>query len=253
MGTLAAFLLATPIFGFSLELDASVTAMPFAAQAPVAASLTQREGGDDEDAAGEENSAAEDDSAAEESAADADAAPSTAELMQQRGRITPIHKWMGVATWASMTATVFLGWIQWYNLYGFFSSASDNPCVDGHAVFGQGQCSGTPVPHLVSSILTTALYSVTFGLSYRMPDPMGLDEGDSDYAKNLRRHKRLRWVHLVGMIAQIGLGVVVANASRLGLDRTNDYGTLQALSTVHMGIGLVTYAALTWAGTIFLF
>jgi hypothetical protein len=33
-----------------------------------------------------------------------------------------------------------------------------------------------------------------------------------------------------------------------GLDRANDYGTMQALATVHMATGLVTYGTLTWAG-----
>ena len=152
-----------------------------------------------------------------------------------------------------MTATVVLGYFQYYNLYGMFSGLSNTPCVEGRAIFGQNSCVRQPVPHLVSSIVTTALYSVTFGLSYRMPDPMGLSEGDSEYARNLRRHKRLRWVHLIGMAAQIGLGAIIANADKFGLSRANDYGTLQALSTVHFAIGLVTYAALTWAGVIFLF
>ncbi len=233
MGTLAALLVATPIFGLSLDVDASLSIAPVTA-APIVAAEEVAGAGDDV-------------------APEADAEPTVAELMQQRGRIGQIHKWMGIGTWASMTVTLFLGWIQYYNLYGFFSSVEDTPCVQGDAVFGQGQCTGTPVPHLASSILTTALYSVTFGLSYRMPDPMNLSEGNGDYAKNLRLHKILRWVHFAGMIAQIGLGIVVANASRLGLDRTNDYGTLQALSTVHMGIGMVTWGALTWAGTIMVF
>jgi hypothetical protein len=38
----------------------------------------------------------------------------------------------------------------------------------------------------------------------------------------------------------------------LGLERNKDYDTLQALSRAHLGIGLGTFAALTWAGTIML-
>jgi hypothetical protein len=102
-------------------------------------------------------------------------------------------------------------------------------------------------------MITTALYAATFTLSLMMPDPDGLDEGDSDYAKNLRMHKILRWVHFVGMISQLALGVVIANAESFGLDRANDFGTLQALSATHMAIGLVTFGALTWAGAIFTF
>ena len=55
------------------------------------------------------------------------------------------------------------------------------------------------------------------------------------------------------MIAQFTLGIITANASSLGIDRTNDYDTLQLLATVHMGIGLVTYGALTWAGALMTF
>ena len=240
MGTLAALLIATPIFGLSFDMDPTLSIAPLSV-APVTAAagddpddLTAADTGDVGDAEGY-------------------AEPTTAELMQQRGRIAKIHKWMGISTWVSMTATVFLGWMQWYNMYGFFASVEDTPCVQGDAIFGQGQCTGTPVAHLTSAIMTTALYSVTFGLSYRMPDPLNLSEGDGDYAKNLRLHKILRWVHLIGMVAQMGLGIVIANGSRLGLDRTNDYGTLQALSTVHLGIGMVTWGALTWAGTIMVF
>jgi hypothetical protein len=54
------------------------------------------------------------------------------------------------------------------------------------------------------------------------------------------------------MVAQILLGIVMAH-SLLGLDRANNYGTMQALATVHMGLGLVTWGALTWAGALMTF
>ena len=53
------------------------------------------------------------------------------------------------------------------------------------------------------------------------------------------------------MVTQIVLGVVIANP-RLGLDRTNDYGTLKALAGVHLVSGYITLGALSWAGTIML-
>lgn len=248
MGSLAALLVATPIWGLSLSIDPSLalgaTATPTAHAAPFAAVATAdgaEETGDADEAGGTEEAARE------------AAAPTTAELMQQRGRLAKIHRAFGVATWASMTGTVILGYLQYWNLYGSFSSLGDTPCVQGDAIFGQRSCVRQPVPHLVSSILTTTLYSVTFGLSLRMPDPLHLSEGDGAYARKLRRHKRLRWVHLAGMIAQLGLGMIIANGDAFGLSRANDYRTLQALSTVHFGIGLMTYVALTWAGAIFLF
>lgn len=240
MGSLGAFLLATPIWGLSLSMDPSLAAGPAVSVGPVAVSAPAAIAPDDDDDEGA-------------SAAATIAEPSVADQMRQRGEIAKIHRALGIATWASMTGTVLLGYFQYYNLYGMFSGLSDTPCVEGNAIFGQNACVRQPIPHLVSSMITTALYSVTFGLSYRMPDPMNLSEGDSEYARNLRRHKRLRWVHLIGMAAQIGLGAIIANADKFGLSRANDYRTLQALSTVHFAIGLVTYAALTWAGVIFLF
>ena len=242
MGPLAALLVATPLFGLSLDLDPSLASPPLAGAPLAAVSATAASG-----AGGPSASEAETTDPA--SAAE----PTTAELMQQRGRIAPVHKWMGIATWISMTATVVLGGIQWHNLYGFFDDRDSNPCVEGDAIFGQGQCTGQPVAHLTSAVITTALYATTFGLSLRMPDPLNLDEGSGTYAKKLRRHKALRWVHFAGMIAQWGLGLIVANGSRLGLDRTNDYNALRALSTVHMALGLATWGALTAAGAIMLF
>ena len=58
-------------------------------------------------------------------------------------------------------------------------------------------------------------------------------------------------MHLSGMIAQLLLGVFVANAEHFGFDRANHYRGLRALATVHLGIGLVTYGALTWAGALY--
>jgi hypothetical protein len=84
-----------------------------------------------------------------------------------------------------------------------------------------------------------------------MPDPDKASVGDSKFAKTVRTHKILRWVHLTGMVAQIALGIVMANP-KLALNRADDYDTLQALSRAHLGIGYATFAALTWAGTIML-
>ncbi len=240
MGSLTALLVATPIWGFSLSLDPSVgVGTPGGGPAPLAAAVAV--------AADEASSGA----AANED--DAPSAPTTAELMQRRGRLAKVHRALGIATWASMTGTVILGYLQYWNLYGMFSSLGNTPCVQGDAIFGQRSCIRQPVPHLVSSVLTTALYSVTFGLSLAMPDPLHLSDGTGAYARKLRRHKRLRWVHLAGMVAQMGLGLILANSDTFGLSRANDYRTLQALSTVHLGLGLMTYVALTWAGALFLF
>ncbi len=229
-------LLATPIYGLSLTLDPTIAAGG-AVSIPSSVQFVA--------------------DVAPEAAAEATTGePTVAELMQQRARFGKIHQWMGIATWSAMTVTVALGWLQYANLYGHFAPLEDTRCVQGDAFFRGGPrdpCTRQPLPHLISSSITGALYYTTFALSYFLPDPMGLDEGDSASARELRQHKRLRWAHFSGMALQILLGAFIANSDRFGLDRTNDYRTLQALATVHLVTGLATYATLTWAGTIMVF
>ena len=231
MSTLTALLIASPLFGFALEVDTSLAKPPASVVIDPVAVLALEIPTELEDP-GE---------------------PTTAELVQRRNKIANVHKWMGIATWSAMTVTVVLGFIQYYNLYGFGASQSDNPCVTGDAIFGQGQCTGQPLPHLITGAITGALYFTTFGLSFAMPDPLGVSEGDGKFARRLRTHKILRWVTLGGMLAQVLLGVIIANSEGFGLDRANNYNALRALATTHLSIGLVTYGALTWAGSIMLF
>jgi hypothetical protein len=256
MDPLTALLMATPIFGFTLTLDATPPASFVAGLPPlqIEEDEEQEEEADEEEADEEE---ADEEEADEEEAAGDDGGGSGdpgefAELMEQRANVIRLHRPFGIATWSAMTVTVGLGLIQWMNKYGF-RGQNGNRCAEGDAIFGRGQCVGQPVLHLTSAAVTTALYGVTFGLSFAMPDPGDLSEGDSDYARTLRRHKRLRWVHFAGMLTQVLLGVIVANEERFGLDRANDYGTLQILSTIHLLAGFATYATLTWAGAIMLF
>jgi len=272
MDPLTALLMATPIFGFTLSIDATPPASLTAGLPMFQLEDEEGEEGEDEgdEEAGEGDDGDEDE--AEEDEADEDDADEDEEAasdddddgggsgdpesfssqMQERADIIRLHRPFGIATWSAMTVTVALGLIQWMNKYGF-RGQNGNRCAEGDAIFGRGQCVGTPVLHLTSAAVTTALYGVTFGLSFAMPDPGDLSEGDSDYARTLRRHKRLRWVHFSGMLTQILLGVIVANEERFGLDRANDYGTLQILSTIHLLAGFATYAALTWAGAIMVF
>lgn len=237
MGSLTALILATPIFGLSLQVqgvapttDLAVSTLP-AIQAAADLEVDGEAEGD----------------------GDVDAEPSYAELMKERNSLAELHRPLGIATWAAMSLTTVLGFVQYYNLYGFGAGIGDNPCVEGNAIFGQGQCSGTPYLHLSAAALTTALYSTTFALGSLMPDPDDLSEGPGEFASTLRMHKLLRWVHFGGMIAQIVLGTLAANPGLIGLNRAEDYGALQALGTVHLATGLVTYGALTWAGALMVF
>jgi hypothetical protein len=274
MGPLTALVLATPVFGLAFTPPpASLSPLALAnavAQPAFVAHLPPLQlGGDDEDEDEDEPADDEDadedrdgareaarDDEAEDEAEDEEGGVSMEEygaLMRRRSEMQKIHKPLGIATWASMAVTLLLGAFQYANLYGV-GALEDTPCVSGNGIiFGESQCTGTPFVHLTSAMLTTGLYAATFTLSLMMPDPDGLDEGDSDYASNLRTHKILRWVHFIGMISQLALGVVIANSESFGLDRANDFGTLQALSATHMALGFVTFGALTWAGALFTF
>jgi hypothetical protein len=265
MSSLAVLLVATPVFGFSLV-------PPAASLEPVAAlgagtSLVadlrlsgvsalraisddgegesgSAAGGDDgEEAENEEDNAGEDD--------DAEQAAYVAEV-KERNSLAKVHRPLGLATWAAMTVTVALGAIQYYNLYGFFAGRGDNPCVQGDAIFGQDQCAGAPWPHRIGWITTSALYTAAFTVSLMMPDPDDLANSKGEFGDTLRMHKLLRWVHFGGMLAQMTLGIIISQGA-FGLDRANDYDTLQKLATVHLATGLVTYGALTWAGALMTF
>ncbi|MCG8554345.1 MAG: hypothetical protein MJD61_03520, partial [Proteobacteria bacterium] len=160
--------------------------------------------------------------------------------LRRRVKLTKLHRPLGIATWAAMTATVLAGFIQYYNLYGLFADQGSNPCVKGSAIFGQSQCSGAPWIHRIGGVTTGLLYSATFTVALMMPDPDDSASGDSKFARTLRAHKTLRWVHLAGMVTQLTLGLVLANGM-FGLDRANDYGKLRTLATIHMGTGLATW------------
>ncbi len=279
MSTLAVLALATPIFGFALTPPAAApspnTGPPLELSSRADDAATS--GGDVDDAGGDpdapgaattdaapadEPMAVADEPPADEvptpeetaQASEAGSADSYASQMRQRAELMPIHRAFGIATWISMLATVTLGTIQYVNLYGFFGGVEDTPCVRGGAVFGDDQCYGVSWPHRISAITTTALYATTFTLSFMMPDPDHLDQGNSDYARNLSLHKTLRWLHMAGMAAQVVLGLFTANAQAwFGLDRANNFAELQAMATAHQVIGLTTFGLLTAAGAIMLF
>jgi|GEM_PF-1927165 len=230
MVTLTALMLVTPLFGLTLQIDSSALQPPAVTVEPGAV-LAIELSTDLEEPKG----------------------PSTAELIRQRNKIKKVHKWFGISTWSLMTLSVASGFIQFYNQYGWWGSQANSPCVQGNAIFSQDACSGVPTAHLVLNSLTSAAYFTTFGLSFAMPDPLGVSEGDSQFAKRLRTHKVLRWVTFAGMLAQIGLGIASANSDWFGIDRANNYNALRGLATAHMAVSLVTYGAMTWAGTIMIF
>ena len=240
MGSLTVLLLATPIFGLSLHAPAVEADLDLSAKAITAeysAKLDDDEGG----------------APAEKSAGSSSQDEYKAQI-KKRNSIASLHRVFGIMTWAAMTVTLVAGAIDYNNLYGFGDDIGENPCVQGTAAFGEdfGCRGGIRTIKSVAAYVTTALYATTFTLSLMMPDPDDLASGKGEFASTLRLHKTLRWVHFGGMVAQIALGLLIA--SRIGgLDRANNYDTLQVLSTVHMATGLVTWGALTWAGALMTF
>ncbi len=254
MGSFTALLLATPIFGFSLSVPALQPAFDISARtvaevhaAAVAADSDTGAGSSSDDDKGADSANASTGTSGRQS----DQADYVHEL-KRRDNIAGLHRVFGISTWASMTLTVALGVMSYYNLYGIGASQGSNPCVTGKAIGGDSGCNTMRTLHAVSAGLTTALYATTFTFSLVMPDPDNLSEGKGEFAKTLRLHKTLRWVHFGGMIAQALIGIVMSS-NLLGLDRANNYGTLRTLATLHLASGLVTYGALTWAGALMTF
>src|SRR5690606_16698038 len=100
----------------------------------------------------EETAAAADAEAEPAPASGADDMAAYAAQLRQRQEIGGIHRAFGIATWGSMLVTVVLGLIQYNNMYGWFGSREDTPCVQGNAVFGQEQCWGVPWPHRIAAL-----------------------------------------------------------------------------------------------------
>jgi hypothetical protein len=258
MGTLTALVLATPLFGLSLT-PPSLDAMTLSATPPA---LLQSADGDDDSEIGElEGGAIDkveegDETPSELPAPELDTAKLDKETfklqLRKRARLAKIHRTLGITTWALTSLAVIAGGIQFHNLYGGKTAAS-TPCVQGNAWLGQDQCSGTPWFHALTGFAAGAAYFSTLGLAVAMPDPDNASVGDSKYAKTVRMHKLLRWVHLGGMVAQMVLGIVIANPKLQGdLNRASDYKAQRGLAIVHLSTGLVTLGALSWAGTIML-
>lgn len=251
MPALTALLLATPMFGMSLTppaLDGAMLGTPvavvdFTTTLPMPGLLQV----DDAVAAeGGDTSAVQ---TPEQIAQAEEDRRYTADVIRRR-ELGEIHRAFGIATWIAMTANLLVGMLQYNDLYGFGAGQDGNPCASGRGVI-LNECYGDPWAHIISATTTTTLYSATFILSLAMPDPNDADEGPGVFADHLRIHEVLRWIHLVGMVAQVGMGLLLSNG--VFGDRANNYGSLEAVAAVHQAIGWVTWGALTGAAAVMLF
>lgn len=168
--------------------------------------------------------------------------------IRARARTAFIKRYFGMSTLIWVATTGVVGTLRYVNRFG--GSAGNTPCDDDEAIFGDFGCgTGLHVLHVVSSQIATALYVTTGILALRMPDPDDAASGRSGFARRLRTHRALVWVHLAGMVLSPILNLVVEHPGIVGLDRrdTSDYGVLRVLATAQLGVNLVTLVALTWA------
>jgi hypothetical protein len=176
-----------------------------------------------------------------------------ARQLQQRRDIALVHRVFGISTWIAMATTAVLGFIQFGDEYGFHGTRAETACAHGTAVMQDFCGPGTPWPHAVAAGTTAVLYFTTLGLSFAMPDPLDVNHQQSGWAERVRIHDALHWVHLAGIVVQALLGAFIANATSFGVNYDHDFATLQALSGVHMGVGVLTFAALSAAAAVVTF
>jgi hypothetical protein len=257
--TLTTLLLATPLFGLSLTpptLGAPSTTIDFAASLPMpgllqVSDLTPEERGETghiDDSTPEERG--ETSAIAPDAAAQAEADRRYTQEVMQRRELGQIHRALGIATWIAMTGNLIIGMMQYSDRYGFGAGQDHNPCATGQGLIFN-ECYGTPWAHVISATATSVLYGGTFLLSLVMPDPNQASEGNGAFAEHLRIHEVLRWIHSLGMLAQIVIGAMLSNG--VFGDRANNYGTMEAVAAVHQTIGWVTWGALTGAAAVMLF
>jgi hypothetical protein len=277
MESLMALLLVTPIYGFSLTPPAIPQSL-FASPLLVTEVETapEVEGGAEAPAGGEDS--AETEALAETGEppppevstspeaqpaappAAATAAPesgdgsSFAQIAAEgarRQRLRNLHRAFGITTWVAMTAALTLGALQFADDYGA-GSIGDTRCARGDPILGSTNCD-VPYAHIIAISLTTAAYFTTFGLSFAMHDRNAPRTTiQTDHSRRLRMHRALRWVHFAGMVGQIVGGLIFANLDAMGVSKDQNYDTLRGLNIYHLVVGGVTWAALTWAGALFI-
>lgn len=167
--------------------------------------------------------------------------------LNQRARVSDVHRGFGIAAWIALSATLALGSVQIYDEYGpFAATEADTPCAQGTAIFPF--CGPEiPWPHMVAGVVTSTLYYTAATMAFfAMPDPLHIEAQDNAAGARLRAHKALRWFHTIGMLLTTALGTVTAN---LPPDEV-DFGIRQGLALTHMALGGLTWIFLTAAALI---
>ncbi|UJR83138.1 hypothetical protein [Sandaracinus amylolyticus] len=204
MGTLAALLVATPVWGFALQPPLAMNAIAPEIAAQLAATA------DPELAL----------------------APREDPLQQEKIQWT---RAIVFSTALAMATTAVIGAIQFADEYGFHDSYYDTACAQGTGVFDR--C-GEEVPwqHAVAAGITAGGLIFATLKSFFI-DFDGVARVDSDW----RIYETTRWVALGMGVVQAIAGVLISNAVRFGwADQVEDFDTLQALAIGHLAFGAAT-------------
>lgn len=174
------------------------------------------------------------------------------DLIRQREHMVRIHRPLGIATWGSLLVTEALGTVMAINdhtLFGKGACANLDAMGNPGCVFGDWGLPGGGLNalHEVGAFITLSFYTATGIFALGMPDPEHAAVGNDSRANRLRIHRTLAWVHLIGMVVQPILGVIAARPDFIGIAPAARDDFSADLRTIHLGVGYVTFAALTAA------
>ena len=231
MSSLAALMLATPVFGFALT--------PPVYAAPSLSHTTTMQIAE-----------------ASEPTQDAVEEATDEQLARRLATRRAMAEWMtglGIASLGALVTTHVLGAVHFHDHFGFSGSYQDTPCSRGVAVM-QEYCEGTFWPYTIASASSAALYVSTAMLGWFMPDPLAASEQPNARGERIRAHRAMRWVTSGLLIANALLGAFISLSDEwFGMDPRNDFEALQALSATRLGLGIASIGSLTAQGAIMLF
>jgi hypothetical protein len=146
-----------------------------------------------------------------------------------------------LATMAAFAATAVLGFVQFADEYGFHERYEETACATGQSVMGYcGEA--TPWPHLLAAGTTAGLGLTTFVLSTQIDYDVA-ERHDSDW--RIYETTRWIGLGMFAAQAALGFLLANAIRFGWA-DPQGDFETLQALSFAHMGLGVATFGLETF-------
>lgn len=224
MNPLAALLLATPVWGFSLTppvLAAPDLDLDTAAQVRTVVAETEVTMSSPADIAAE----------------------------ARNNHIMNWNRALQVSTTLAMAVTGALGFVQFHDEYGFHDEYSETNCGRGQGDPVFAYCGeSTPVPHLIGAA-TSAVGLISSVAVSTQVDFDRAARRDSDW----RIYETTRWVALGLGLAQAVGGALLANAQRAGvLSYEDDFDLMQGVAVAHMALGAAN-VGMNLANSILLF